>query len=311
MRKYLSIPHNLIKNIPVIKNIDFNPVFNRYIKNDIEKLKNEINNTLVNGCGILVIKDVIPINVITETNKLIDNILSRQIIPNNDHFSNNLRIWNFFEKFCIQSPELFINYFKNPVFNLIFQSYMGPKYNVSSQINIVEPGSKSQIFHRDYHLGLMNYEEIKKYPLNIHKSSKNLTLQCLIAHSNINKFNGSTKLIPYSQNIENGYLDIKNDKTIKKCEENYIQLNLNVGDILFFNPAVYHAAGSNKTYHNRIGNIIQINSAFSIPMEAYNNNLIKKIVSNSIKRLNLSQVEINGLEEMIFDKYEYPKKLDL
>ena len=80
---------------------------------------------------------------------------------------------------------------------------------------------------------------------------------------------------------------------------------------MFFNPAVYHAAGSNKTYHNRIGNIIQINSAFSIPMEAYNNNLIKKIVSNSIKRLNLSQVEINGLEEMIFDKYEYPKKLDL
>ena len=311
MSKCLSIPHNIIKNIPIIKNSVFNPIFNRLIPKEIHQIKKELNNTLVNESGILVVKNVIPIKLINKTNKLIDDILYKQIIPENDHFSNNLRIWNFFEKFCINNPELFINYFKNPVFNLVFQSYLGPKYTVSSQINIVEPGSKSQIFHRDYHLGLMDYNDIEKYPKNIQISSSNLTLQCLIAHTNINKFNGSTKLLPYSQKIETGYLDIKKEKTLINCEENYIQLNLNAGDVLFFNPAVYHAAGSNNSFYNRIGNILQINSAFSVPMEVYNYNLIKKKVSNNLTGINLKKSEFEGLKEMIFNKYEYPKKLDI
>lgn len=310
MLKILNIPYKITKNIPIFNSSNLNPIKNKEIIQNIDKIKYEINKILVNGPGILVVKDLVTKNTISEVNKKIDSIAKNQNATKNDHFSNNIRIWNFYEKFCILSPQLFVNYFKNPIFDIVFQSFLGPKYQVSSQINIVKPNSKAQQFHRDYHLGLMTYEEALKFPQNIHTSSKNLSLQCLIAHTNINSINGSTKLIPYSQNKIDGYLDIHSNEEIEKCEEHAVQLNLDKGDVLFFNPAVYHAAGDNQSNKDRIGNILQINSAFSIPMELVNQELIKERLSKILTKLNLHEYELSAINEMVFNNYNYPKNLD-
>lgn len=48
-----------------------------------------------------------------------------------------------------------------------------------------------------------------------------------------------------------------------------MQLPLNKGDLLFFNPALFHAAGTNRTPdRQRMANLLQISSAFGKPMEA-------------------------------------------
>ena len=311
MSKILNIPYKITKNIPIFNSSNLNPTKNPGIIQNIDKVKYEINKILVDGPGILVVKDLIKKDRIDEVNEKIDSIAKYQNDTKNDHFSNNIRIWNFYEKFCILSPQLFVNYFKNPIFDIVFQSFLGPKYQVSSQVNIVKPNSKAQQFHRDYHLGLMSYEEARKFPPNIHTSSKNLSLQCLIAHTNINSINGSTKLIPYSQNNIEGYLDIHSNKEIKKCEKHAVQLDLDKGDVLFFNPAVYHAAGDNQSNNDRIANILQINSAFSIPMESVNQELIKERLSKILPKLNLHKYELFGLNEMVFNNYNYPKNLDI
>ena len=298
---------NISKSIQIFKTS--NLIKQTSVKSKI-RIKNKFNNILVNGSGAFVIKRLVPPSIVEKTNILIMDIIQKQIKPENDHFSNNQRIWNFYEKFCAQNPKLFINYFRNPIFNLVIQSYLGPKYEISSQVNIVEPDSKSQIFHRDYHLGLMDIDEIIKYPDNIHKSSSNLTLQCLIAHTQITKENGATKFVPFSQKITNGYIDIHRHHTIKKCNENFIQLEMQPGDALFFNPALFHAAGNNNSKYNRIANILQINSAFSKSMESVNYNLLQKLVKNELKNIHLNKNEFDNIYEIIFNKYNYPRNLD-
>lgn len=50
--------------------------------------------------------------------------------------------------------------------------------------------------------------------------------------------------------------------------ENYVALPLKKGDALFFSPALFHAAGENKTQDfERSANLIQVSSAFGKTME--------------------------------------------
>ena len=295
----------------VIKSI---PIYcNYHLLNNLhhfKAIKSEFNHNLTKGPGIVVIKNLINYDTIKSTNQEIYKIIDNQKDPLNDHFSNNQRIWNFYEKFCKSNTDLFISYFKNPILDLISSSYLGPKYEITNQINIVKPESKAQIFHRDYHLGLMDEKMLEEYPFNIHISSPNLTLQGLVAHSDINPINGSTKFIPFSQLRKYGFKMIKKERVLEICEKNYIQLELNIGDGVFFNPAVFHAAGDNNDSNDRIANLFQINSAFSKPMELVDNKLIKNLVTDRLNFNNLSYNETSTINNIIFNKYEYPKILD-
>lgn len=295
----------VIKSIPIYSNKSLLNNFNHF-----KTIKSEFNYHLTRGVGIVVIENLINYDVVKSTNQEIYKIIENQKETNNDHFSNNQRIWNFYEKFCISNTNLFINYFKNPIIDLISSSYLGPKYEITNQINIVNPGSKAQVFHRDYHLGLMDKKMLEEYPMNVHISSPNLTLQGLVAHSKINPKNGSTKFIPYSHLKKNGFNLIKKNKVLDICENNYIQLELNIGDGVFFNPAIFHAAGDNNDNNDRIANLFQINSAFSKPMELVNNLLVKNLVEDKLNSMKLSDIELKTLKNIIFNKYEYPTNLD-
>ena len=51
--------------------------------------------------------------------------------------------------------------------------------------------------------------------------------------------------------------------------EHHVQLPLTKGDAVFFNPALFHAAGSNTTSDvRRMANLLQISSAFGRAMDA-------------------------------------------
>jgi ectoine hydroxylase-related dioxygenase (phytanoyl-CoA dioxygenase family) len=48
-----------------------------------------------------------------------------------------------------------------------------------------------------------------------------------------------------------------------------VQLELNKGDVIFFSPAIFHAAGENKsTDIQRLVNLLQVSSAFGRAMES-------------------------------------------
>ena len=58
-----------------------------------------------------------------------------------DHFGENERIWNSIQKACLKDPDLFIDYYGNPVLAIACQAWLGPFYQITAQMNSVKPAN--------------------------------------------------------------------------------------------------------------------------------------------------------------------------
>jgi ectoine hydroxylase-related dioxygenase (phytanoyl-CoA dioxygenase family) len=73
-----------------------------------------------------------------------------------DHFAaagQNDRSWNALEKLALRALEVFADYYGNNLIAAVCRAWLGPGYQVTSHINVVNPGGAAQTGHRDYHLG--------------------------------------------------------------------------------------------------------------------------------------------------------------
>lgn len=189
-----------------------------------------------------------------------------------DHFAKpgaNDRIWNALEKLCLESPESFARYYGNEMIALISEAWLGPCYQVTSQINVVNPGGTAQTAHRDYHLGFQSSEVVARFPVHVHLFSPMLTLQGAVAHCDMPLESGPTLYMPFSQGYSPGYLAAQDPEIRVWFNENCVQLPLRKGDAVFFNPALLHAAGTNRsTDIRRMANLLQVSSAYGRAMES-------------------------------------------
>ena len=188
-----------------------------------------------------------------------------------DHFAKpgaNDRVWNALEKLAVTDPEAFVAYYANDVVALAATAWLGPGYQVTSQVNVVNPGGAGQTVHRDYHLGFQSDEVCADYPAHVHALSQVLTLQGAVAHCDMPVVSGPTLYLPHSQKYSHGYVAYRRPEFQEYFEEHHIQLPLAKGDAVFFNPALFHAAGSNHSSDiKRMANLLQISSAFGRTME--------------------------------------------
>ena len=167
-----------------------------------------------------------------------------------DHFAaagQNDRIWNALEKLALRAPEVFADYYANNLIAAVCRAWLGPGYQVTSQINVVNPGGAAQTAHRDYHLGFASAERAARFPAHVHRLSPVLTLQGAVAHTDMPAETGPTMYLPHSQKYLPGYLAWRQPEFREYFEANHVQLPLAKGDAVFFNPAVFHAAGANRT----------------------------------------------------------------
>src|SRR5437867_546012 len=116
------------------------------------------------GPGIVVLKGAFSNDVVdaatVEFNRLIDE-QRRSGAAAGDHFAKpgaNDRVWNALEKPAIGAPEVFASYYANDLHALVAEAWLGPAYQVTSQVNVVNPGGEGQTVHRDYHLGFQSDE---------------------------------------------------------------------------------------------------------------------------------------------------------
>ncbi len=227
------------------------------------------------GPGIVVLHGLL------DNHSIIDNATAsfQQLIASEkkqgtgaDHFAKpgaNDRVWNALEKHCLLSPENFAHYYSNPLLALVCQAWLGPAYQITSQINCVNPGGAAQMAHRDYHLGFLSAQQGAQYPEHVHLYSPYLTLQGAIAHVDMPLESGPTLYLPHSQKFKHGYLAAGNPEFQAFFDANHIQLPLKKGDAVFFNPALMHAAGTNKSSDiYRLANLLQVSCAFSRAMES-------------------------------------------
>ena len=188
-----------------------------------------------------------------------------------DHFAKavaNDRIWNALEKLCLRSPETFAAYYANEMLALVCEAWLGPAYQMTSQINVVNPGGEAQSAHSDYHLGFMTPDQMERYTAHVHRLSPVLTLQGAVAHGAMPLESGPTLYLPYSQRYEPGYVAVTAPAVRAYFADHHVQLPLAKGDAVFFNPALFYAAGANRTNGTyRMANLLQISSAFGRAME--------------------------------------------
>jgi ectoine hydroxylase-related dioxygenase (phytanoyl-CoA dioxygenase family) len=310
------LAQSISNNIPIYEGQDLRLA----VDSDLtQHYKNEFSHILEAGPGVMVIKNFFDDkNDLEQMSQVFDQLLKRQGKGTGDHFAKegaNGRIWNVFEKSALHDSAAFIHYYKNPLLQMVAQSWLGPNYQVTTQLNVIYPQGKAQQPHRDFHLGFQENEEIRRYPLHMQKMSQYLTLQGGIAHVDIPLEAGPTQLLPFSHQYELGYLAWRDPDFIEYFQKHYVQLPLNKGDALFFNPALFHAGGENKTSNiDRSVNLLQVSSAFSKPMESVD--LYKIILTIYPQLLDLYQrdlltaLSLDSILTASCDAYSFPTNLD-
>ena len=172
-------------------------------------------------------------------------------------------------KLCLRDPAAFAAYYGNAVIALVSEAWLGPCYQITSQLNVVNPGGAAQVPHRDYHLGFQSPQAIERFPAHVHRLSPVLTLQGAVAHCDMPLETGPTLYLPFSQSYLPGYMATAHAEFRDYFDAHHVQLPLAKGDAVFFNPALFHAAGTNRSKDvRRIANLLQVSSAFGRAMES-------------------------------------------
>lgn len=310
----VPLAHDIKKNIPIydVSQIDF--------LDNTQTLRIEWANVLHKTAGVLVLKNAYPdTSCIDAATLIFEKIIADEKAATGDkadHFAAsgaNDRIWNSAQKLCQSDPDTFAKYFSNLAVDTACKAWLGPNYQMTAQINLVRPTGAAQSPHRDYHLGFQTRELAESYPAHVHDLSPVLTLQGAIAHIDMPIESGPTKLLPFSQIYRHGYLAYSQPEFREYFENNYVQIPLNKGDVLFFNPALYHAGGANisKDIH-RMANLLQVSSAFGRAMESLDRSgMTRKLYPILAKNNhNLSEKEIDAAITSCAEGYSFPTNLD-
>ena len=81
---------------------------------------------------------------------------------------------------------------------------------------------------------------------------------------------GPRSTCPIRQNFVPGYFAWRKPEFKDYFNKNYIQLPLAKGDAVFLSPALFHAAGHNRTKDiKRMANLLQVSSAYGRAMESH------------------------------------------
>ncbi len=308
------------KNIPVYAAARCQAALNRNA--DRRRLMAEWARVLKDLSGVLVLKGAYPdTGPVDRASAIYNRIIEAERVANGgsaDHFAAagaNDRIWNSLQKLCLEDPDVFADYFANPSIDAVCEAWLGPNYQMTAQVNLVRPGGAAQQAHRDFHLGFQSSETCAAYPAHVHDLSPVMTLQGAVAHTDMPIESGPTKLLPFSQLYRPGYAAYRLDPFKAFFEANCVQLPLEKGDAVFFNPALFHAAGANTSAGiQRMANLLQVSSAFGRAMESIDRDAMTlALYPVLLKKVAEGDLTGNALEAAVSacaDGYSFPTNLD-
>src|SRR5476649_2017781 len=285
-------------------------------------LQAEWGKALLHGPGVVVLKRAVDdLELLEQVNAVFQELIAEQHASGQaggDHFARagaNDRIWNAQQKLCLRAPAVFADYFSNRMLLAVSEAWLGPCYQMTSQVNVVRPGGDAQQAHRDYHLGFQTVSAAERYPAHVHRMSAFLTLQGAVAHTDMPVESGPTKLLPYSQRYAEGYLAWRRADFREYFEEHFVQLPLSKGDAVFFNPALFHAAGANRTADvQRMANLLQVSSAYGRAMEVLDRRSMCEAVYPVLRERRalgrMSDAEATAAIASCAEGYPFPTDLD-
>ena len=113
---------------------------------DTAEVKSELARALTDGPGIVVFRGAFAPDVVDRASEVFFALIAEQKAAGRvagDHFAKpgaNDRIWGGNEKFAVRDPATFAAYYDNATLALICSAWLGTGYQVTSQVNVVNPG---------------------------------------------------------------------------------------------------------------------------------------------------------------------------
>jgi len=143
-----------------------------------------------------------------------------------------------------------------------------------------------------------------------------LTLQGAVAHVDMPLESGPTLYLPHSQKYSHGDLVADREDFRAHLEQHRVQLPLKKGDAVFFNPALLHAAGTNRSSNiQRMANLLQVSSAFGRAMESVNRDRMTRQLYPALLAFlaagTLTEDEADRALAACAEGYAFPTDLDL
>ncbi|MGY1661211.1 phytanoyl-CoA dioxygenase family protein [Geodermatophilus sp. SYSU D00705] len=281
----------------------------------------ELARALADGPGIVVFAGAFPdTGVVDRATAVFEALIAEQKaagVVGGDHFATpgaNDRVWGALDKFAVREPRLFAEYYGNDVLALVSEAWLGRGYQVTSQVNVVNPGGRAQVAHRDYHLGFMSEEQALAYPAHVHRLSPVMTLQGAVAHCDMPVETGPTMYLPHSQKYAPGYVAFHQPQFTAYFDEHFVQLPLRKGDAAFFNPALFHGAGTNRSAGvRRMANLLQVSSAFGRAMETVDRTAMVRALYPGLLEQRAAGADERALRNAVAasaEGYAFPTNLD-
>ena len=306
-----DVPHaaEIEKNIPLYDMAALRPALEDHARR--RALLAEWGRVFRSSAGVIALKRAYPdTSVIDRASEIFRAIIAEEresAAGKGDHFAAagaNDRIWNSLQKQCLKDPQGFAA-----------EAWLGPNFQMTAQVNQVRPGGKAQTAHRDYHLGFMSAEEAMRYPAHAHQVTATLTLQGAVAHVDMPVESGPTKLLPFSQLYGPGYVAFHDAGFRDWFEEAHVQVPLEKGDAVFFNPALFHAGGENRSADvERMVNLLQVSSAFGRSLENVDRRGMAHALLPELVRLKqagaLGAAELDAAIAACAEGYPFPTNLD-
>jgi ectoine hydroxylase-related dioxygenase (phytanoyl-CoA dioxygenase family) len=281
----------------------------------------ELARALADGPGIVVFAGAFPdTGVVDRATAVFQAMIDEQKaagVVGGDHFATpgaNDRVWGALDKFAVRDPEAFAAYYDNDVIALVSEAWLGRGYQLTSQVNVVNPGGRAQVAHRDYHLGFMSEEQALAYPAHVHRLSPVMTLQGAVAHCDMPVETGPTMYLPHSQKYAPGYVAFHRPEFTAYFDEHFVQLPLRKGDAVFFNPALFHGAGTNRSADvRRMANLLQVSSAFGRAMESVDRTAMCRALHPVLRARKAAGSDERTLRNVVAasaEGYAFPTNLD-
>ena len=272
---------------------------------------------LADGPGVIVVRGALDPEVVDRATAAFEELIEQQKAAGattGDHFAApgaNDRVWGALDKLGVAFPEVFADYYDNDVLALVSEAWLGRGYQVTSQVNVVNPGGQAQVAHRDYHLGFMDREQAMAYPAQVHALSPLMTLQGAVAHCDMPVESGPTMFLPHSQKLPAGYVAYHDPAFTAYFEDHHVQLPLATGDAVFFNPALFHGAGTNRTSDvRRMANLLQVSSAFGRAMETVDTTALCRAVFPVLREWARQGRPVDNVVATAAEAYAFPTNLD-
>ena len=235
----------------------------------------ELVRALTDGPGVVAIRGAFPDTaVVDRATAAFDAMIADEKAAGGakgDHFAKagaNDRVWNALEKLALRDPSTFVDYYANDVIALVSRAWLGPGYQVTSQVNVVRPGRAGAGPAPRLPPRLPGERRRRAVP---HPRAPAVAgadpagSGRPLGHAGRERADDVSAVLPPVRARLPRLAPARVPRVLRGALRPAAAAK---GDAAFFNPALFHGAGTNVSADiQRVANLLQVSSAFGRAME--------------------------------------------